>query len=357
MRFFKLNLLILDCKFFPINFGPYCEPHSSTKTEFLVTHDHNTSFNAKTDGLGTVAHLHRYALEHKWHSTPEASLVASRVARQSPLSGVEIGLSIGACHALAGFFFLVFVILLVIFLSREQALVEVGDTHILERDIGQVKVDILKTCNAYLTVEAEFNKRLLTLGQCVAIDDIEIGTVLVELYLCKHEVKGHFIVNLLHFEVHGKPVLLAMGNRLYVGQITYLGLFGSIFLAQERNFHPAAQTRTAEIVLFYIKVYIIKRYLPTAQFRGTVCKETVNRRSHGETRSIIDDILYGNLDSGIVLGVKFHKMRQLATEFLKVETLPFVVCLFVLSRVGRETKFAVELVSLGELYTGRCPSL
>ena len=158
VRFFKLNLLILDCKFFPINFGPYCEPHSSTKTEFLVTHDHNTSFNAKTYCLGTVAHLHRYALKHKWHTAPEGSLVASRVARQSPLSCVEIGLAVGACHALACLFFLVFVILLVIFLSREQALVEVSDTHILERDIGQLEVDILKTCNAYLTVEAKFYK-------------------------------------------------------------------------------------------------------------------------------------------------------------------------------------------------------
>ena len=295
VRFFKLNLLILDCKFFPINFGPYCEPHSSTKTELLVTHDHNTSFNAKTDGLGTVAHLHRYALKHKWHSTPEASLVASRVACQSPLSCVEIGLSVGACHTLACLFFLVFVILLVIFLSREQALVEVGDTHILERDIGQLEVDILKTCNAYLTVEAELHKCPFILGQSVAIDDVEIGTVLVELYLRKHKVKAHFIVNLLHLEVHGKTVLLAMGNRLDVGKITYLCLFGSIFLAQERNFHPTAQAGTAEAVLLNVKIYIVECYLPTAQFRCSVCEETVHRCGHRESRGIINDTFHGNL--------------------------------------------------------------
>ena len=86
-----------------------------------------------------------------------------------------------------------------------------------------------------------------------------------------------------------------MGNRLDVGKITYLCLFGSIFLAQERNFHPTAQAGTAETVLLYIEVYIVECYLPTAQFRCTVCEETVHRCGHRESRGIIDDTFHGNL--------------------------------------------------------------
>ena len=119
---------------------------------------------------------------------------------------MEIGISVGACHTLAA------VLLIITFLASEQTLVKVGDTHVLERDIGQVKVDILEACDAYLTVETEFNKRLLTLGQCVAIDDIEVGAVLIELYFGEHEVKTHLIINLLHLEIDGKTVLLSMCN-------------------------------------------------------------------------------------------------------------------------------------------------
>ena len=188
---------------------------------------------------------------------------------------MEIGLSVGTCHALAGLFFIVFVILLVILLSREQALVEVGDTHILERDIGQLEVDILKTGNAHLAVETQFNKCLLSLWQSIAIDHIEIGTVLVELNLGKHKVKTYLIIYLLHLEIDGKTVLLSVSYGLDIGQIAYLRLLCGIFLAQERYLNSTIEAGTTETVLLDIQIDIVERYLPAAQLWCAVCKEAV----------------------------------------------------------------------------------
>ena len=275
MHALELHILILDGELLPIYLRPDSEPYCCAKAELLVTHYNNAAFYSKTDSLGSVAHLHRNIVEHNRHSAPEGTLIASRIPGQGPFSCVEIGLTVGACHALAILFLLILIFLLVTLLACQQTLVEVGDTHILERDIRQLEVNLFGTCNAYLTIETELHKSLLALGQSVAIDYIEICTVLVELHLCKHEVKTDLIINLLHLEVHGKAIFLTMSHRLDIGKVAYLGLFGSIFLAQERHLDSTVKAGTAEAVLLYIKVYVVECYFPPAHLWSAVCKEAV----------------------------------------------------------------------------------
>ena len=64
---------------------------------------------------------------------------------------MEIGISIGAFHTLAAALFLV--VFLIVLLAGEQTLVEVGNTHILKRNIGQFEVNLFGTGDAHLTIE------------------------------------------------------------------------------------------------------------------------------------------------------------------------------------------------------------
>ena len=136
MHRLELDLFVLYGGLFPIDFGPYREPHRGTKTKFLVTHNNDTALYAEAQGFATFTHLHRDIVEHKRHS-PVGTFVTARLACKRPFTRVEVGISIGAFHTLAvALFLVVFAILLLILLAGEQTLVEVGNTHILERDIG-----------------------------------------------------------------------------------------------------------------------------------------------------------------------------------------------------------------------------
>ena len=192
---------------------------------------------------------------------------------------------------------------------------------------------------------------MLAFGQGIAIDYIEVCAVFVELYLGQHKIEPHLVVELLHTEIHSKTILLAVCHGLYGGRVAYLSLLGGVFFAKERNLYSTTEARTAETVLLYVQVDIVESNLPATNLGRAIRKEAVHRNVHRETRCVVDYVLHTNLHARIAHGIELHKVWQLTAEFLEVEALPLVVCLFVLCWVARQTEFAIEFVIIGELYT------